>query len=110
MYAEDYLGDFYPLTPYSLGQDAWMAWQFDRPEAGRGVVQAFRRAESVYEQARLRLHGLEPQARYRVTNLDQSDSPREVAGTELMQTGFSVPIAAQPGAVVLTYSRLPARP
>ena len=25
------LGDFYPLTPYSLAEDVWLAWQFDRP-------------------------------------------------------------------------------
>lgn len=23
-------GDYYPLTPYSLSEDAWIAWQFDR--------------------------------------------------------------------------------
>jgi len=25
------LGDYYPLTPYSLANDAWIGWQFDRP-------------------------------------------------------------------------------
>ena len=28
-YAPYYFGDYYPLTPYSLDQTAWMAWQFD---------------------------------------------------------------------------------
>ena len=45
-------GDYYPLTPYSLDDTAWMAWQFDRPDLGEGVVQAFRRAGSYYESAR----------------------------------------------------------
>ena len=35
------LGDYYALTPYSLAKDACMAWQFNRPEMGEGVVQAF---------------------------------------------------------------------
>ena len=35
-------------------------WQFDVPEKGEGVVQAFRRAESVYEAARFKLRGLDP--------------------------------------------------
>jgi len=32
------LGDFYPLTVYSLENTIWMAWQFDRPEIGEGMV------------------------------------------------------------------------
>ena len=39
----NFWGDFWPLTPYSLEGNVWMAWQFDWPEAGEGVVQAFRR-------------------------------------------------------------------
>ena len=38
-----YLGDFFPLTPYSLAEDVWLAWQFDRPDLGEGMVQVFRR-------------------------------------------------------------------
>ena len=30
------LGDFYPLTAHSVALDVWVAWQFDRPELGRG--------------------------------------------------------------------------
>ena len=37
-----YYGDFYPLTPYRMEQTEWMAWQFDAPERGEGMVQAFR--------------------------------------------------------------------
>ena len=70
-----YLGDFYPLTPYSLAEDVWIAWQFDRPDLGEGMVQVFRRQESIYESARLHLCGLQPDARYTLTNLD---APGEV--------------------------------
>ena len=38
------LGDYYPLTPYSLDNSLWIGWQFDCPEKGEGMVQAFRRA------------------------------------------------------------------
>ena len=37
----DYFGDYYPLTAHSLDQDAWIAWQFHRPEAGRGWFRRF---------------------------------------------------------------------
>jgi alpha-galactosidase len=105
-YADHYLGDYYPLTPYTTANDAWMAWQFDRPEQGRGVVQAFRRAESFYEVARFRLHGLEPNARYRVTTLGSANSSTELSGGELMQTGLRVEASAAPTAVVMVYERL----
>jgi len=29
-----FLGDYYPLTPYSLSEHDWIAWQFDRPSPG----------------------------------------------------------------------------
>jgi len=104
--APDYFGDFHPLTPYSTANDIWLAWQFHRPEAGQGVVQAFRRANSFYESARFKLHGLDPQARYQVTDLDRAGARQEVAGRELMEKGLLVLAPNQPAAVVVTYSRM----
>jgi len=99
-----YFGDFWPLTPYSAGNDAWMAWQFDRPDLGEGVVQVFRRAESVYESARLQLRGLDPDARYRVRD---PDAPRAktLSGQELMDPGLLVAVGKRPGALLITYQR-----
>jgi len=108
-FADNYFGDYYPLTPYSLENTVWMAWQFDRPEAGEGVFQAFRRAESVYESARFKLRGLDPDARYAVANLDAPGST-EMTGRELMERGLAISIKEQPGAVVITYKRAPATP
>jgi len=102
--APNYYGDFYPLTPYSLGSTDWIAWQFNRPEVGEGVVQVFRRAESFYEAARLKLRGLNPAARYTLSNLDLPDTT-EKTGRELMDDGLPVSIKDQPGAVVITYRR-----
>jgi len=42
-------GDYYPRTAYSTAGDAIMAWQFDVPERGTGIVQAFRRAGCTQE-------------------------------------------------------------
>ena len=50
--------DFYPLTEYSLEDDVWMAFQFDRPAAGSGVVLVFRRPGAPAETMRFVLHGL----------------------------------------------------
>jgi len=105
---EYYSGDYYPLTPYSTENTAWMAWQFDRPDLGEGMVQAFRRADSFYESARLKLRGLDPKARYRVRNLD-APRAREFTGRELMDNGLVLAIGQQPGAVIITYQRVARR-
>jgi alpha-galactosidase len=98
------LGDFYPLTPYSLADDDWMAWQFNRPEAGEGVVQAFRRAESIYLVADLKLQGLEPEASYALTNLDVPGTTI-MTGRELAEAGLKVAIDQQPGAAIVHYRK-----
>ncbi len=102
--AHYFFGDYYPLTPYSLERTVWMAWQFDCPREGEGMVQAFRRDESIYEAARLHLHGLELDACYRLTDLDKSGST-EMTGRELTEKGFLVSIPEQPGSVVITYKK-----
>lgn len=99
-----YYGDYYPLTPYSQDNTVWLAWQFDCPEDGEGMVQAFRREESVYESAQFKLRGLSPDANYIVRNIDSCGS-EEITGRVLMEKGLVVNIPGQPGAVVITYKK-----
>lgn len=99
-----WFGDYYPLTPYSLSSEAWVAWQFDRPDLGGGVVQAFRRPDCAQESITVRLRGLDPRARYRLRDLDEA-SVRVLTGQELMQ-GLRISAPARPFAVVLHYERL----
>ncbi len=100
-----YTGDYWPLTPYSTENSAWMAWQFDRPDLGEGCIQVFRRGESVYESARLRLRGLDPNARYRVRDLDVEGGTVHT-GCELMDPGLLVTVQGQPKAAVLAYRKV----
>jgi alpha-galactosidase len=104
-YAECYFGDYYPLTTYSLDPALWIAWQFDLPEKGRGMVQAFRRDKSAYESACFKLAGLDSAARYAVTNLDSGDA-QTFSGRELLEQGLSVAIKDQPGDVVISYAKV----
>jgi alpha-galactosidase len=103
-FAPNYFGDYYPLTGYSLDADQWIAWQFDRPDVGEGMVHVFRRDASVYESARLPLHAVETNARYRVTNVDDPDHATEITGQELVEKGLPVAIAEKPGTAFFTYS------
>ena len=102
--APNYLGDFYPLTPYSEATDVWMAWQYDRPEVGEGIVQAFRRRESSRKSMLVPLRGLEADAEYELKNLDDTET-RRMTGKELMRKELEVRINDCPGAVVITYKK-----
>ncbi|MCL5098909.1 MAG: alpha-galactosidase [Candidatus Omnitrophica bacterium] len=99
------LEDYYPLTPFSTANDSWLAWQFDCPKTGHGMVQAFRRPGSYFEAARWKLHALEPDARYVVSNVD-IPGVVEKTGRQLMEEGLRVQIREQPGAAIYTYQRL----
>jgi alpha-galactosidase len=100
------LGDYYPLLPYSLNDTVWIAWQFDCPEKGEGMIQAFRRAQSPYESIRVKLHGLEPGAVYTLTNLDVPGAT-EISGRELLEKGLSIGMNAQPSSTVIIYKKKP---
>ncbi len=100
------LGDYYPLMSYSIADDAWIAWQFDRPETGDGMIQIFRREHSLYESARLRLRGLEPDTTYALTNPDIA-ATTEKSGRELMDGGLVLAIPSHPAAVIITYKKKP---
>ncbi len=113
-----YYGDYYPLLPCSSNSDCttepsnersaafeWAAWQFNRPEQGDGMVQAFRRDESDDAAKDLRLRGLDAAATYEVTDLD-AGVPKTVSGKDLMQKGLHVEIAEEPGAAIILYKRV----
>jgi alpha-galactosidase len=102
--ADYYYGDYYPLTPYRTDASEWMAWQFNRPEQGDGMVQAFRRPECTYESARYRLRGLDAAARYDIVDID-TKRVSGLTGRDLMERGLPVSISALPGAVIITYKK-----
>ena len=99
-----YYGDYYPLTPYSLDKKAWIAWQFDCPEQGEGMIQALRRDDCPVESIRLRLHGIDASARYAVKNLD-TGAETELAGRDLLEAGLALSLKDRPAAAVMTYRR-----
>lgn len=97
-------GDYYPLTPYSLQLDQWIAWQFDRPEEGEGVIQAFRRENCEESTSTFRLSGLDPAAQYELTDFDIEGATR-LSGKDLTDKGLTVAIKDKPGAAVIAYKR-----
>jgi alpha-galactosidase len=97
-------GDYYPLTDYSTGDDAWAAFQWDRPEERDGIVLAFRRPMALQASIVVKLGGLEPGADYEV-NFDDYGvmvvrSGRELAG------GLTLKIPEAPASLLVKYRRL----
>ena len=99
-----YFGDYYPLTPYSLENNVWMAWQYARPEQGDGIVHIFRRAGNGEESQTLRLFGLDAAASYQVTDAD-TETQSVHTGRDLMEQGYTLRLATQPGSAFLKYRK-----
>ncbi|QGQ94286.1 hypothetical protein EHS13_04880 [Paenibacillus psychroresistens] len=99
------LGDFYPLTPYSLQLDQWIGWQFNRPENGDGFLQVFRRMDNKEASRKMQLKGLDPFAIYLVMDMGDSVS-LSISGRELMEEGYFLEILKKPEARIVTYKRL----
>ena len=113
-----YYGDYYPLSPCSQNTNCttawneehsaafeWAAWQFNRPEQGDGMIQAFRRDKTHDQANEFRLRGLDPAASYKVSDLDGKVTTT-ISGADLMQKGLHVEIADAPGAVIIIYKRI----
>jgi len=102
----NFQGDYYPLTGYTLADNAWIAWQFHRPATGEGMVQAFRRPRDLEPEKRFVLRGLDPQATYEFEDLG-SDTPGPVrfSGRGLMDSGLPVKLAQPRQAALLIYKK-----
>ncbi len=98
-------GDFYPLTPYSVSSEAWIAWQFHRSDLDEGMVQAFRRSDSDVSDIVFKLHGLSPEVQYAVTNFD-APGTSQMTGQELMDKGISVSINTARGSAMIVYKSI----
>ena len=98
------LGDYYPLTEWSIDKGKWIAFQFDRPDMGKGMLQAFRRQESKDESIPVKLHGLDPKAVYALVDRC-SDFKARFTGRELMEGGLSITVPKAPGDALIVYQR-----
>ncbi|MBO7393541.1 MAG: alpha-galactosidase, partial [Abditibacteriota bacterium] len=76
-------GDYYPI---SGGENGWMAWQFNRPDLGEGIVQIFRREVAAGNTYTVKFKGLDQSARYLVDNWDAASAM--YTGKVLMNTGI----------------------
>lgn len=87
---ECFTGDYYCLEAFHTGIGMWTLMQFDRPDLGRGVLEAFRGKQSAYRSAEVRLRGLEPDAEYFMEDAVGSFQAFSATGRQLMEQGITV--------------------
>jgi PKD repeat protein len=122
--------NYYPLTEENASNTAWSASQFDLPQAGRGVVEVFRRGQCKKELLRVKARGLNPLAVYDLkTVVGNFDPKREdevlltgvsstgkadvlaegkvrLTGRQLMEDGLLLRLATRPQMALVIYERV----
>ncbi|MBM4000608.1 MAG: hypothetical protein FJ297_13915 [Planctomycetes bacterium] len=76
------VGGWYPLLPYTLERDAWMAVQYHRDDLNEGMILVFRRPESPYRSVQVALHGLDTGSTYALSH-DRDGTTTTATGAEL---------------------------
>jgi alpha-galactosidase len=99
-----FYGDFWPLTEYTLATDAWIAWEFVRPEHGDGMIQAFRRELCPTTTMQLWLRAIEMDTNYEFTDMD-TGRVSNVSGKELKEHGLFVQALSPRTAIILTFKK-----
>jgi alpha-galactosidase len=97
------VGGWYPVLPYTRAADQWIASQYDRPDLGRGMVLAFRHAESPEKTKVLQLHELRTDATYEL-HCQDSGAKLVAKGSELM-AGIPVTISDAGQSELILYQK-----
>lgn len=98
-------GDFYPLTPAPIAPDAFVAYQFHRPDLNAGLVLAFRRANCQYFGLILGLNGILPDAQYRVEFVnDAGETKNEIMPGSRLQSDLTLRIPDKTASLVVRYT------
>ena len=81
-----FYADFYALLPYSLDDQQWTAWQFDRQTTRDGMVIVLRRPGSSSDSLTLSLKALHPGSRYKVEvrEAHKRNKAKEMSGSKLI--------------------------
>jgi len=101
-----FVGDFYPLSPYSLQPTDWIAYQFHRDDLEEGMAVFFRREQSASDSLEVTLQGLRDDRVYELHFEDRGES-RSVTGAEAGHP-MRITIETCPGSVLLVYRQMEA--
>jgi alpha-galactosidase len=97
-------GDFYPLTPCTMANDVWIAWQLHRPDLNEGLVLAFRRKDCPQATLPMKLRGLDPEKTYTVTFTDDQRKTTTQSKTGRDLASFVVEVPAPHSSMMIRYA------
>ena len=98
------IGDFYPLMPYNVKPDGWMAYQFHRDDLNEGMALIFRHGKSPYVAIDIILKGLSAEVDYELTFQD-TGKKITAKGSELSEP-IRIIIEKAPGSSMITYKKM----
>jgi alpha-galactosidase len=102
-----FFGNFYPLNEVTTSPEDWSVMQYHRVSEQDGMVLAFRRHLSPYDNYTAALNEIVPEAQYEVSSYAGYGPPKIVtmAGSELRH--LKLEISDVPGSVLIEYKKLP---
>lgn len=86
-------GDYYPLTPWTMAPDQWLAWQLHRPDLDEGIILAFRHQQCPYSALQVNLREIKTDQTYVVQFIDEDHRSvtRKMSGRELATLELQIP-------------------
>jgi len=104
---EFFYGDYYPLSPYSTSEDAWIAYQFHREDLRGGIALVFRRQNCPQKDFLINFKGLNPSRRYElIISDDKLEKKRRVLSGKRLMEGITLTIEQAPGSLLIFYRAL----
>ena len=101
---EFFYGDYYPLSPYSTSDDAWIAYQFHRDDLRGGLALIFRRQNCALRDFFISFKGLKPSAKYELLiSDDKLEKKRRVLSGKRLMEGITLTIEQAPGSLLIFY-------
>jgi alpha-galactosidase len=101
-----FYSDYYPLTKSLNNQtdSVWLAYQLNRPDQNDGIIIAFRRNECSTESITVKLHGLENDSAYELT--DDDSGKKEIRKGAELNNGITLLLIEKPGSLLIKYKKV----
>lgn len=94
--------DYYSLASDVFDPKSWCVWQYDNPEAGEGIILAFRRSGCVCPSITVCPEAMKEGAVYVLTDRD-TGSVSEIAASELSEKGLALTLPSPRSSLLIEY-------
>ncbi len=101
-----YYSDYYPLTAKEnmTSDNVWLAYQFNRPDKGDGIVMAFRRKNCPDETITVKLLGLDLKGDYELS--DEDTGKKVIQKGEALRDGLKLTLSGKQKSLLISYKQI----